>query len=530
MIIIHPQETGSLPNSTALQPVQYAGQGQGLEKTGGQIAGVSNAALQYTSHLNAQLAKVQSVQGGKRAHSILSDEADAYWQQWDNNFVQKGALPEESINNFETWFEKNRENLDNTYAEKYQNNSFLKERVEAAYEDVRADVLTKARQYARTKYLEIGRTNLDSQLETDKIAALKADASGDPEEYSRIANGSLVHIDSLKGTIINDAEALKKKQSFVEDLETQKAFQMVARSPEQFLEAYHSGSGYGRVNPKTARELVVAAEGSLARQVDRRDHAEKEQKAATDQRRQDFRNDLIAQATTPVGASAALAYASTPANRHLLGPDFDNTVATLRAMSNPANTPEDATTISSLKREIESAPSQAVYKKLDYALQNGKIKTDTFTSFTTRNTERIEKIRDKVESDRLKRTNLAVSTYQPLLKVTGINDFDKTSNAAQQLYEDEVRAKVEADPKSDPMTVGKQILPKYLDYIADTAEGFAEAIANTHGYKSDKEVLDAYERKDITRADADVQLWYFNRQKNKKPSSAPSGSALIKAK
>ncbi len=527
MIILKAEETQALPRQTATPQYQYAGEGSGLVKAGGQIASVANQALQFTTALSEQYARTDALNSGKRYRDDFANEASKFWDDWDQRTVRAGFTPDTAMAEMEGWFAAQERRLTITHLRDVDN-EYKRQALKTAFADVRSEVLTKARQHSRNQYLAIGKETAKTNLDQGMSQALLAESRGDHEGYVIQAQRDLAYIDSLNGTFFNAAEVSRLKTEYAEALETKRAHQLVSTQPETFLKQFSDGK-FGRLDPKLGRELVTAAENALARKVEIKD---RERKLETESRKQyaiTLKNELISKAMADPGA--ALADALRMENRLALGDDFDNTVSTLRSLADPAKVHDDKTTLRNLSNEVERNPSPATYKNLDRALQNGKLSGSSYTSMTHRLTERIEKLKDRTERERHDRTNLAVSTYQPMLRVTGINDFDQISQGAQQLFEDELRFTIEQNKAADPMIEGRRLMIKYLDYVSDHAETFGEAVVQKYGFKSPAEVAQAYQAGKITRTEADVQIWYFSRQANKPKDSASSTSSnLVKKK
>ncbi len=206
MIIIRGNETQSLPNQTGLPNRQYAGEGSALSAAGPAVANTANKGVALAVQLDDHYKRVEGIQAGKRIHSTLRDWASKQWQDWDEKVVKAGVDPTKAEEDFESRFADIRES--DEYAAE-SDNPYYNEARQTAFEDIHADVMSKARPYARSTYLDMGRSKLDTQLEIDKTQALQAAASGKMDDYERIFNGSLKHITDLKGSLLNDAETFR---------------------------------------------------------------------------------------------------------------------------------------------------------------------------------------------------------------------------------------------------------------------------------------------------------------------------------
>lgn len=529
MIILRPQETQLLPSKIGVAPVQYAGEGQGLVQAGTAVAHVADKAVQLMTALNDQQQKVHATNTLNLTKSKFEDGVNDYWYKWDQDHVQKGELPDVALKAFSDQLESYDKAAYTEFKSEYASNRYVHEAMPAVLSELKKDAMVRARAYAHKSFIEIGRTQTQTSVDSLMDSALLAEATGDHDGYIKKAlTIQQTYEQQVANGLFTKAEANKRIQETMQVLEEKRGFQQIARDPGRFLEDYHSKK-YANLDPKVAKEFVTAAEQGLARQVELKDRERKLEAESAKTFRISLKNELLTLALTD--PAKALAQVSTMGNRLALGEDYDNTLSTLRTMANPDARHNNDATLRQLNREIERNPDPKTYAHLDAALQRGDLKGDTFMSMSHRLTERIEKMKDKNESDRLKRTNLAVSTYQPMLRVTGINDFDSTSNTAQQLYEDELRAKIEADPKADPMVEGKRLLNKYREYIDDTALTSAEAIASKYGFKSAAEVTQAFTQGIITRAESDVMIWFFSKDKTDKPKpTSANQSNMVKKK
>jgi len=529
MIILRAEETQTRPMQTGMGPAQYAGEGRAEAQAGAAVANVADRALQYVTSLDLQQQRIQATSRLKVIGSRFEDGINDFWYQWDKDYVQKGELPSQTLKVFEQYLNETEKTFYEETEKEYQSNQFLNQELTPLLSEVKKDAMLRARMYAYKSFGEIGRTKTKTALDDLERSALMADAQGNDALFQKRRKEiyDIIETQRVNG-IFNDQDAETLLQERINSLTEKRSYQMVARDPESFLKRFHAGE-FRELDPKLGKDLVVSAEQALARKVELK---ERERKLENESRKQyaiTLKNELISKAMADPGA--ALADVLLMENRLALGDDFDNTVSTLRSLADPAKVHDDKTTLRDLSNEIERNPSPATYKNLDRALQNGKLSGSSYTSMTNRLTERIEKLKDRTERERHNRTNLAVSTYQPMLRVTGINDFDQISQGAQQLFEDELRFAVDQNKAADPMIEGRRLMIKYLDYVSDHAETFGEAVVQKYGFKSPAEVAQAYQAGKITRTEADVQIWYFSRQANKPKDSASSTSSnLVKKK
>jgi hypothetical protein len=272
MIIIRGNETQSLPNQTGLPNRQYAGEGSALSAAGPAVANTANRGVALGVQLNDHYARLEGAQKGKQLHSDLRSAATKFLDQWDHDYVQQGASPDVSVGAVEEFF-ANHAAADAYSDATSSDNPYLKQYAQSAFADIKADTLAKAVPHARTGYIAFGRSNIDVELEKDKIQALQAAAAGRIEDYKRISDGSLLYINDFKGSFLNDAEAAKKAQEYSEDLQTRLATQTVAKHPQEFLDGYYTGK-YEKMKPKEALSLVGTAHSALHNQAQFAQHAE----------------------------------------------------------------------------------------------------------------------------------------------------------------------------------------------------------------------------------------------------------------
>lgn len=530
MIILRSEETRTLPMQTGMGPAQYAGEGRAEAQAGAAIANVADRALNYAVTLNEAQRRADATNALHMFKSTFENGVNEYFYQWDKDEVQKGHPTDKTLATFTERLSQIEVATHQTAQEAgLSDNPYFVRGLPAVLAEAKKDALLKARAHANKSFIEIGRTKTNTQLDSLMNTALLGDATGDHGLYVKKSNEMVALIEAqVVNGLFTRAEADKMIQERYESLEEKRGYQQIARNPEQFLLDYHSNK-YPNLDPKVAQGFVSTAEQALARKVELK---ERERKLENESRKQyaiTLKNELISKAMDD--PAAALSDVLRMENRLALGDDFDNTVSTLRSLADPAKVHDDKPTLRNLSNEIERNPSPATYKNLDRALQNGKLSGSSYMSMTHRLTERIEKLKDRTERERHDRTNLAVSTYQPMLRVTGINDFDQISQGAQQLFEDELRFTVEQNKAADPMIEGRRLMIKYLDYVSDHAETFGEAVVQKYGFKSPAEVAQAYQAGKITRTEADVQIWYFSRQSAKPKDSASSTSSnLVKKK
>jgi hypothetical protein len=526
MIIIRGTETQSLPNQTGLPNKQYAGEGSALSQAGPAVAHVANQGVALKVQLNQYYNRLEGVQGGKQLHSDLRSDAAKFLDQWDQDYVQKGSTPEQSINAVDEFFK--------TYAasDKYgeatgSSNQYLREYAQSAFEDVKADTLAKAISHARAGYIAVNRERTKTALDNQMQDALLYDAKGDVENFQKEVSGSMSYLHQMKKDgLFNDAETATLEKNYRDNLEEKRAYNAVSRDPAAFLQAFHENK-FSRLDPKVGQSLSVAADQALSRKVAVQDHDERIRTQALTDARTQMKNDFLTQATKdPVGALNQVQDLDT---RRFLGPEYDNTLSTLRTIANPASLHNDGETVQHLNREIDLRPNQKLRNELDTMFQKGKLNEPTYTAMSHRLQERVDKFVDKAEQDRTHLTNQAINVYKPMLRVTGINDFDGTSSEAQQGLEEELILNLRQDPKLNPMIEGQRLMLKYRSYVDDHYLDVTATVAQKYGIKSEADAQKALIDKRISNTEYDKLHFYYNNQdKVTKPSS--NSSSLTKKK
>ncbi len=525
MIILRADETQTLVGKTALPERQYANEGQALAQSGERIAAVSDRALQHTTALTDHQNRIHATNTVKAVGSDFADAMNAYFYKWDQENVQQGQPPAQSLAAFEEEAKRISDQVYSVYGKQAETNPYLRDALPATLTDATKDAMFKARAHAYTQFKTIGREQVKTQLDRDMNEALRADAQGDEDGYNGQTMRSLAYIkEQTKLGLFNPVEAEKLQQDFVSGLEEKRAYQVVARDPAGFLKQY-SEHQFPVLDPKLAKDLVHAAELNLARKVEVEDKKISKNVETSKQLAMRLKNDLIVEAYQD--PAAALAKALLPGNKMTLADEFDNTVSTLKALTKDKGIDNDAV-LQPLNAAIEQNPTPALYHSLDTALQNGQLTTSTYMTKYNRLTERIEKLKNEAEKKRHDRVNLAVSTYQPMLQTRGpMEQFDGLSKAAQQMFESELRAHLESPEglRLDPMDIGAKLLNKYRKYISDVAGIQAKAVADLHpDIHNKKDAVAAYQAKRISRAEADLIIYYYDNEQVIDPDQPASSS------
>lgn len=527
MIIIRGTETQSLPNQTGLPNRQYAGEGSALAQAGPAVANVANRGVALGAQLNDHYARLEGIQKGKQFHDNLRSETARFLDTWDQEYVRKGSTPEQSINALDEFF-ANQAASEGFAQVSGSNNQYLSAHAKSAFEDVKADTLAKAIPHARTGYLAIGRERTKTDLDNQMQQALLYDAKGDVDNFNIEVGGSMAYLHAAKKAgLFNDEEAASLEKNYRDSLEEKRAYNAVSRDPAAFLQAYHENK-FSRLDPKVGQSLTVAADQALARKIATQDHDKRIQTEALTEARTQMKNDFLTQASQdPIGA---LNQVQSLEVRRFLGPEYDNTLTTLRTIANPTSLHNDGTVVRHLNREIDLRPNQKLRNELDLMFQKGKLNESTYTSMSHRLQERIDKYVDKAEQDRTKQTNQAIDVYKPMLRVTGINDFDGTSSEAQQGLEEELIINLRTDPKLNPMIEGQRLMLKYRQYVDDHYMDVTATVAQKYGIKSEADAQKALIDKRISPTEFDKLHFYFNVQEKQTKPASSSGSSLTKKK
>ncbi len=534
MIIIRADETQTLPTAKHRAQSQYYGQGTEYSKAGAQIAGTANQAVAQASYLADQQAK-------EHAKNTLLQET-ANWEKdldertnddvtgWDRQYVQNGKRPTDSMAAYGEMLGQIREGFIERHKAELGPNSYLDQGFEAAWSKFEAEHSMKARAYANQKFAEISRKQFETAIEEHKRIALQKETLEGPDAYKASLTTIVAAIDSGAQGVMAPPEREAFKKATIQDLESKRAFQTVARNPEQFISEYHLGL-FPDLDPKLGKDLLSSAEVSLARKVEMDEKARLDRTLQLTQARTDLRNELLTMAYKG-DIAGAMTEALKPTNRIVLDTDYDSTLATLRTMAREGPGHDDPATVTALKREIDHNPSESTYKGVEKAFQNGRIKQETFASMTTRITERREHFKDQAFTRRNQAINDAVSTFKPLLDTVSKFSFDKLGADAVTMWEDELKTRLEANPKLDPMDEARKLVLKYRTLIDDRNEAAGEALVTQYGFKSEQEVIDAYKAHRISQLESDVLIQHLKTGATKKPSapSTSEPSTLLKKK
>ena len=146
-------------------------------------------------------------------------------------------------------------------------------------------------------------------------------------------------------------------------------------------------------------------------------------------------------------------------------------------------------------------------------------------SQSNRLTTRLDRLNDKREADREKLVDTAIKVRKPMFNTTGINDFDDIVDTAKGLFEIELRQKIEANPNIDVDELANKIFIKHRQLNQDHFETVSQALLDRYGYKTVKEVKEAYERGEVIRLESDKMIWFLEHQPSTKPST-PTKSVI----
>src|SRR6185369_9052385 len=135
MIIIQQHETQSLPSSTALRPVQYAGEGSALAQAGPQIANTANQLVYNSVRLGDHQAKIQALTEQKLQKADFENTVNKIWYQWDKDHVQTGKPANDSVAELEKLIDANTPKLEDKY-DNIDQNPYLRPAVEGVLNDV----------------------------------------------------------------------------------------------------------------------------------------------------------------------------------------------------------------------------------------------------------------------------------------------------------------------------------------------------------------------------------------------------------
>jgi hypothetical protein len=487
--------------------------------------------LQYFTALADSQNKTTATTRAKGFEYALRDKASQFWNDWDTKVVQQGESTENAVLDFEQFFKDQRGLMDAAYGEEAKKNPYAQEALDLAYDHVYTDTMMKARTHARTSFIDITHKKTDAQGDMAMNQALLAESIGDYEGYQQGVQGWLAHLDTLeKSGAYNHDQIVAKKEAFKETVETKRAYQVVARDPQGFLDG-NENHEFDRLEPKLRSELVTHADKALDAKVTRAEHRRKVEKENNEFYAQSVMSEIIGQAIQDPGA--AYARLQNQETRLALGTHYDDTVGRVREyLKSPLPTDKDTRAIGKVKREIELNPTQGTYGHVDALLYSHKIDAQQHATMFNRITERIHSLKTETEQVRTKLIKEAVDTFQPMLRVTGINDFDGTSSDAQQNFQDELFTNLRNDPKLDPQTEGRRLMLKYRDYVADRYLDVTGAIVEKYNVKSPGDVIKLYEAKQISRTESDQMLWYFsNADKVSTPASSPTKtSSVVKKK
>ena len=533
MIIIRADEAASMPATQHKAQAQYYGQGTELSQAGAQISGTANKALAQASYLAEQQAREKAkntmLQESANWEKDLDERTNDALNGWDRQYVQNGKHPSESMDAYGNMLGEIRDSFLERHRKDLGSNAYLDQAFEAHWAQFEAKHTAQARAYANKGFLDASRKQFEGAIEDHKRILLKTEATEGPEAYRAGLTTINAMIDSGSQGIMAPPEREQFRRGVIQDLEQKRAYQTVARNPEQFISDYHLNQ-FPDLDPKLAKDLLSTAEVSLARKVEMEEKTRTDRTLQLTQARTDMKNDLLERAYKG-DIAGAMTEAMKPYNKVILDTDFDSTMATLRTLSKEGPSKDDPTTYAELKREIDHNPTEGTYKKVEMAFNNGQLKTETFASFSTRITERREHLRDKAKQERHQATNDAISTYKPLLETVSKLSFDKFGADAQAMWEDELRSNLEKNPKLNPMDEGRRLSLKYRTLIEDRNEAAGEAMIREYGFKSPEDVLTAWRQKRITQLQSDLLIEYMKKGGIEKPAApASSSSNLLKKK
>lgn len=535
MIIIRADETQTLSPTKYRAQAQYYGQGTEYSKAGAQIAGTANQAVAQASYLADQQAKEQAknmlLQETALWEKTLDERTNDAVNGWDRQYIQNGLHPSESMKAYgdmlgqirDEFVERNKSAL--TGQNTYLDNGF-----KAAWGQFETEHSAKARAYANKSFAEISRKQFETGIEEHKRLLLKTEATEGSEAY-RLGLGTInALIDSGAQGVMAPPEREAFRKATIQDLETKRAYQTVARNPEQFISDYHLGQ-FPDLDPKLGKDLLSSAEVSLGRKVEMDEKVRLDRTLQLTQARIDLRNELLTQAYKG-DISGAMTEALKPTNRIVLDTDYDSTLATLRTMAREGVAYDEPATVTALKREIDHNPSESTYKSVEKAFQNGRIKQETFAGYTTRIIERQEHFKDQAFTRRNQAINDSISTFKPLLETVSKFSFDKFGADATAMWEDELKTRLEAGPKLDPMDEGRKLVLKYRTMIEDRNEAAGDALITQYGFKSEQDVIDAYKARRISQLESDILIQHLKVGATKKPAAQTTSepSTLLKKK
>lgn len=533
MIIIRADETQTLPGAKHRVQSQYYGQGTEYSRAGGQIAGTANQAVTQAAHL-------ADVQAHEEAKNTMLQES-AHWKNdldtfindqvtgWDRQYVQNGKAPEDSLKAFDEGLKSIRQGfIDNTQIN--HGNKYLDDAFESTWAHFAGEARIRAREQANKGFIGAQRGIFERAIDAHKIAALREEAVNGHEAYASALGTINAAIDSGAQTIMAPPEREAFKKATLQDLESKRAFQTVARNPEQFISDYHLNQ-FPDLDPKLAKDLLSSAEVSLGRKVEMDEKARNDRTLQLVQARTDLRNELLTQAYKG-DISGAMTEALKPTNRIVLDTEYDSTLATLRTMAREGVAHDNPSVVAALKREIDHNPSEATYKGVEKAFQNGDLKQETFAGMTTRITERREHFKDQAFTRRKQAIDDSVSTFKPLLDTVSKMSFDKLGADAVSMWEDELKTRLEANPSLNPMDEGRRLVLKYRQLIEDRNEAAGGALVTQYGFKTVDEVVQAYKQKRISQLESDVLIHHLKNGATAKPSTPTDSqpSTLLKKK
>ncbi len=523
-----------MPTSKHRAQAQYYGQGTEYSKAGAAISGTANAAVAQLTHLQEmqqkELAKNTILQETANWEKDLDEQTNDTVNGWDRQYVQNGKHPTESMNAYADMLGGIRDGFIERHKNELGPNSYLDQAFEASWARFEAEHTLKARAYANKGFIDVSRRKFETAIEDHKNIVLRTEATEGVEAYRQGLGTISAMIDSGAQGIMSPPERDAFKHGVIRDLETKRAYQTVARNPEQFIHDYHLGQ-FPELDPKLGKDLLSSAEVSLARKVELDEKARHDRNLQLQQAAIDLKNELLTRAQEG-DIGGAITDAMKPYNRVVLDKDFDSTLSTLRTMAKEGASHDDPATVARLKREVDHNPSEATYKNIEKAFQNGALKNETFSAMTTRNTERMEHFKDKAFQERHQRTNDSIQTFKPLLEKVSKLSFDNLGADVLSMFEDELRTRVEANPKLDPMDEGRRLALKYRTLMEDRNEAAGEALIGKYGFKSPEDVIQAYRQKRITQLESDMAIQYLKTGASAKPASSASSepSTLLKKK
>lgn len=533
MIIIRADETQTLAPTKHRTQSQYYGQGTEYSKAGAQIAGTANQAVAQASYLADAQAKEEAKNTILQESANWKNDLDTFINDqvtgWDRQYVQTGKSPDESLKAFDEGLKGIRDSfLDNPQIN--HGNKYLDEAFNNTWAQFSGEARIKAREQANKGFVVAQRGVFERAIDAHKLHALRVETTEGPEAYQAAVGTLYAAIDSGSQTIMAPPEREAFKKATIQDLESKRAYQTVARNPEQFISEYHLGL-FPDLDPKLGKDLLSSAEVSLARKVEMDEKVRLDRTNQLAQARTDLRNELLTQAYKG-DISGAMTEALKPTSRIVLDTDYDSTLATLRTMAREGVAHDNPAVVAALKREIDHNPSESTYKNVEKAFQNGDLKQETFAGMTTRITERREHFKDQAFTRRNQAINDAVSTFKPLLDTVSKFSFDKLGADAVTMWEDELKTRLEANPKLDPMDEGRKLVLKYRTLIEDRNEAAGEALSTQYGFKTVQEVIDAYKAHRISQLESDVLIQHLKTGATKKPStpSTSEPSTLLKKK